>query len=64
MTEKRIISKEKGEAIAREHGIRFLETSAKANINIERAFIELAEAILKKVSESFPAHSSTRCFDT
>jgi len=48
MTEKRIISKEKGEAIAREHGIRFLETSAKANINIERAFIELAEAILKK----------------
>lgn len=34
--------------IAREHGIRFLETSAKANINIDRAFNELAEAILEK----------------
>ncbi|PRD32990.1 UNVERIFIED_CONTAM: Ras-related protein Rab-10, partial [Trichonephila clavipes] len=34
--------------IAREHGIRFLETSAKANINIEKAFRELAESILNK----------------
>lgn len=34
--------------IAREHGIRFMETSAKANINIERAFNELAEAILDR----------------
>lgn len=49
MDDKRMITKERGEAIAREHGIRFLETSAKANINIERAFMELAEAILKKV---------------
>jgi len=46
--DKRVIAKEKGEAIAREHGIRFLETSAKANINIEQAFLELAEAILNK----------------
>lgn len=36
--------------IAREHGIRFMETSAKANINIERAFAELAEAILTATS--------------
>lgn len=36
--------------IAREHGIRFMETSAKANVNIERAFCELAEAILDKTS--------------
>lgn len=36
--------------IAREHGIRFMETSAKANINIERAFCELAEAILDATS--------------
>ncbi len=45
-----MISRERGETIAREHGIRFLETSAKANINIDRAFLELAEAILNKVS--------------
>ncbi|CAL1285742.1 unnamed protein product [Larinioides sclopetarius] len=48
MEDKRMISKERGEAIAREHGIRFLETSAKANINIEKAFRELAESILNK----------------
>ncbi|KAK3854755.1 hypothetical protein Pcinc_038785 [Petrolisthes cinctipes] len=48
MEDKRVIPKEKGEAIGREHSIRFLETSAKANINIEQAFLELAEAILNK----------------
>lgn len=35
--------------IAREHGIPFLETSAKANINVEKAFMDLAQAILNKV---------------
>jgi len=48
MDDKRMISRDRGETIAREHGIRFLETSAKANINIDRAFLELAEAILNK----------------
>lgn len=72
MSDKRIVSQDRGEAvslskrfnlseiaikslnyykqIAREHGIRFMETSAKANVNIERAFCELAEAILDKTS--------------
>lgn len=36
--------------IAAEHNIRFFETSAKANINIEKAFLMLAEDILQKVS--------------
>lgn len=49
MQDKRVVSKDRGETIAREHGIRFLETSAKANINIDRAFLDLAEAILNKV---------------
>ncbi|KAH9400633.1 PREDICTED: ras-related protein Rab-10-like [Rhagoletis zephyria] len=48
MQDKRVVSKDRGETIAREHGIRFLETSAKANINIDRAFLDLAEAILNK----------------
>jgi len=48
MEDKRMVSKERGESIAREHGIRFLETSAKANVNIERSFLDLAEAILDK----------------
>lgn len=46
MEDRRIIPKERGEAIAREHGIRFMETSACSNINVERAFLDLARAIL------------------
>lgn len=48
MDDKRVISKEKGESISRENGIRFLETSAKTNVNIEKAFVDLAESILDK----------------
>lgn len=48
MEEKRMISKERGEQISREHGIKFYETSAKNNINIEKAFITLATDILNK----------------
>ncbi|XP_039257335.1 ras-related protein Rab-10-like [Styela clava] len=48
MEEKRMISKERGEQIAREHGIKFYETSAKNNINIEKAFMTLATDILHK----------------
>ncbi|KAI3364109.1 hypothetical protein L3Q82_010939 [Scortum barcoo] len=58
MEDKRVVPKAKGEQIAREHGIRFFETSAKANINIEKAFLTLAEDILRKLfrgdSEAFP----------
>jgi len=49
MADKRMVSKERGEQIAREHSIRFLETSAKANINIDKSFYDLAEAILEKM---------------
>ena len=48
MEDKRVIPKERGESIARENGIRFLETSAKTNVNIDKAFIELSESILDK----------------
>ena len=49
MAERRMVSSEKGATVAREHGIRFIETSAKANINIDKAFYDLAEAILLKL---------------
>ncbi|KAK6014547.1 Ras family protein [Ostertagia ostertagi] len=49
MTERRVVSRERGEKIAKDHMIRFLETSAKANIHIDTAFYELAEAILDKM---------------
>ncbi|PAV90470.1 hypothetical protein WR25_14605 [Diploscapter pachys] len=49
MADKRVVSRERGEKIAQDHGIRFLETSAKANVHIDTAFYELAEAILDKM---------------
>ena len=48
MEDKRCISRTRGDALAREHGIPFLETSAKNTINIEKAFFEMARLILKK----------------
>ncbi len=50
MADRRMVSRERGEQIALNHNIRFLETSAKANIQIDKAFYDLAEAILRKVS--------------
>lgn len=60
MDSKRVVSKERGEAIAKEHGIRFLETSAKANINIDAAFTQLAEAILNKTPGKDPTENPDR----
>jgi len=50
MDDKRLISEERGRGVAEENGIKFFETSAKDNINIEQAFITLAEDILNKQS--------------
>jgi Ras-related protein Rab-10 len=51
MDDKRCITRARGEALAREHAIPFLETSAKNNVNIEKAFFEMARLILKKTPE-------------
>jgi len=48
MEDKRLISEERGRKVAEENGIKFFETSAKENINIEIAFNSLAEDILNK----------------
>ena len=48
MDDKRCITRARGEALAREHNIPFLETSAKNNVNVEKAFFEMARSILKK----------------
>ncbi|CAG8629500.1 10698_t:CDS:2 [Gigaspora margarita] len=39
------ITKEQGQALADEFGIKFLEVSAKANINVEEAFFTLASRL-------------------
>lgn len=50
MEERRVIPTERGEEIARAHNIPFIETSAKANINIDRVFLELTDAILARTT--------------
>ena len=45
------MSKEKGEKLAKEYGIKFMEVSAKDSINVEDAFFSLASGI--KVEKNF-----------
>ncbi|KAM8967461.1 ras-related protein Rab-10-like [Pelodytes ibericus] len=55
--DKREVSKERGEKLAWEFGIPFFETSATENINIEKAFLILAEAIYAKRSSLLMDHN-------
>ena len=50
--EKRAVSTERGQALADELGVPFLEVSAKSNINVEKAFYSLAADIKKKLSDT------------
>lgn len=50
--EKRAVSTEQGEALARELGVPFLEVSAKSNINIDKAFYSLASDIKKRIIDT------------
>lgn len=51
ISDKRQVSREKGEQLALQHSIKFMETSAKANINIEEAFTTLARDIKLKMEK-------------
>ncbi|XP_038509509.1 ras-related protein Rab-2A-like isoform X1 [Canis lupus familiaris] len=48
---RREVKKEEGEAFAREHGLIFMETSAKTASNVEEAFINTAKEIYEKIRE-------------
>lgn len=49
MQHRRAVSTEEGEAFAKEHGLIFLETSAKTAMNVEEAFINTARHIYDKI---------------
>lgn len=54
MIDKRTVDPERGQALANEYGIPFLETSAKNNTNVEEAFIRLARGIKARLIDSQP----------
>ena len=45
------VSRERGEELAIEYGIKFMETSAKASINVEESFFTLARDIKAKMEK-------------
>nr|pir hypothetical protein D1037.4 - Caenorhabditis elegans [Caenorhabditis elegans] len=50
--ERREVSRDRGEQLAIEYGTKFLETSAKANLNIDEAFFTLARDIKSKMEQN------------
>ncbi|XP_016303958.1 ras-related protein Rab-8B-like [Sinocyclocheilus anshuiensis] len=50
MNDRRQVSKERGEKLAIDYGIKFLETSAKTSVNVEEAFFTLARDIMARLS--------------
>merc|ERR1712199_120268 len=49
MVDQTVISTEKGQALADEYGIKFMETSAKSSPNVDQAFFTLAKDIKKRL---------------
>ena len=50
--EKRVVSTERGQQLADELGVPFMEVSAKSNINVEKAFYSLAADIKKRIIDT------------
>lgn len=55
---RRDVKREEGEAFAREHGLIFMETSAKTACNVEEAYINTAKEIHRKIQQGlFDVHN-------
>lgn len=49
----RKVSRQEGEALAQQYGIKYIETSAKSNINIENVFLNITKSIKTKMEKQF-----------
>ena len=58
--DRRVVSTERGQQLADELGIPFLEVSAKSNINVEKAFYSLAADIKKRIIDTAKTDSTTQ----
>ena len=50
--ERRVVGRERGAELAREYGLKFMETSAKNNVNVDEAFLTLARDIKKRLIDT------------
>ncbi|XP_068459035.1 ras-related protein Rab-8B-like [Clinocottus analis] len=50
MADRRQVSKDRGEKLAIDYGVKFLETSAKSSLNVEEAFYNMGRDILHNLS--------------
>lgn len=55
LDESRVVSKERGQLLADEHLVKFMETSAKSGHNVEKAFLILAHDIKIKMDKRNPS---------
>merc|ERR1711871_481635 len=63
MPEKKMVTWEQGNDLAKEYGIQFFETSAKQNVKVEEAFTAIARAIKEKKPTTAPAPTNTTQID-
>lgn len=50
--ERRVVDRERGAELAREYGLKFMETSAKNNVNVDEGFLSLAKDIKKRLIDT------------
>lgn len=50
--ERRVVDRERGAELAREYGLKFMETSAKNSVNVDEAFMTLARDIKKRLIDT------------
>jgi GTPase KRas protein len=53
----RVVTEQEGEALARQFGCKFIETSAKSRINVENAFYDLVREI-RRYNKEMSSHPS------
>ncbi|CAH1251313.1 ras-related protein Rab-8A-like isoform X4 [Branchiostoma lanceolatum] len=57
MEDRRQVSRDRGEKLAIEYGVKFMETSAKSSINVEEAFFTLGRDIKAKMDKKLDLNS-------
>lgn len=62
--DKRQVSTQRGQQLAAEYGVKFMETSAKAGIHVEESFFALARDIKAKMEQKMEATSPSKTSGT